>query len=804
MLQLLGSHAQTKSGQSIIAGFVKDITGTPIPGVSIRMKGQKNGTSTSVDGHFRLQHNKTGNVVIEFTAIGFEAAARTIKLNSAGKFSPNSNDTGKSTITHSTVVPDIIMNRKTEELQSVAIIGRTATQQVNRQAFNVTAVDATKLYNTTLDISGALDRVAGVRVRETGGVGSSFNVSLNGFSGRHIRYFIDGIPMDNFGSSFQINNIPINVAERVEVYKGVVPMWLGSDALGGAVNIVTGDKHKNYVDASYSYGSFNTHRTVLNLAATSKKGLTVQLNAFQNYSDNNYKTNLRLLLQNNMEANKRAPWVKRFHDTYHNETMIVHAGLVNKPFADNLLLGVTLGQNYKEMQTAARPETVYGQFHRRGNIIMPAFKYKKADVIKGLDVTVNANYNLGYEETIDTAYAKYDWDGIRDPKAIMGESNGGQHAKYRNNNGLATAMASYKLNDHHSIAVNNVFSTFNRKTDDILFPEKNDQEPAKKMDKNVLGFGYGYDVENKWSLNFFGKYIYLNNIIESKGVNRSQDKLGYGMALAYYIKPDLKIRTSYELTNRMPEANEVFGDLENLEPNPSLRPEKSDNFNIGIVYKFKINDFNRFSLTTNATYRYSADFIYNKFVGGTSGSQNKLIADNRQGVRTTGVDGEIRYSYKNWLSIGSTVTYQMLRNLQKYDLDANGNYYTNESFVYLDQMPNIPYLFGNTDISASFKNVFKEGNNLTLAYSLMYVNSFWLYWPSLGASSSEYKNGIPSQFTHDVNVVYTMKNGCYNLSLEEKNITDQQVFDNFALQKPGRGFYLNFRYFINNFNKSSQ
>ncbi|WP_449440631.1 TonB-dependent receptor [Pedobacter steynii] len=119
-----------------------------------------------------------------------------------------------------------------KEMETVNVVGRTKAQEVNRQAFNVTAIDAKKLYNTTLDISGALDRVAGVRVRETGGVGSSFNLSINGFSGSHIRYFIDGIPMDNFGSSFQINNIPINIADRVEVYKGVVPMWLGSDALG--------------------------------------------------------------------------------------------------------------------------------------------------------------------------------------------------------------------------------------------------------------------------------------------------------------------------------------------------------------------------------------------------------------------------------------------------------------------------------------------------------------------------------------------------------------------------------------------
>ncbi|WP_448634119.1 TonB-dependent receptor plug domain-containing protein [Pedobacter panaciterrae] len=481
-------------------------------------------------------------------------------------------------------------------------------------------------------------------------MGSNFNVSLNGFSGNHIRYFIDGIPMDNFGSSFQINNIPINVAERVEVYKGVVPMWLGSDALGGAVNIVTGNRHRNYVDASYSYGSFNTHRSVINAAATSESGLTVQLSAFQNYSDNNYKTDLKLRLQNDMVPEKRASSVRRFNDTYHNETLIANVGVVNKSFADNLLFGITLGQNYKEIQTAARPESVYGQLHRRGRIVMPSLKYKKTNLIKGLDLTVNANYNLGYEKTIDTARADYDWDGIRDPKPTLGERDGGQLAKYKNNNGLGTAMLSYKISDHHSVAVNNVFSTFNRKTDDLLFPEKNALDPAKKMDKNVLGFGYGYDVENKLSLNLFGKYIYLNNVIGSRNVNKSTEKLGYGMALAYYIIPDLQLRTSYELTNRMPEANEIFGDLENQAASPNLKPEKSDNLNLGIVYGFKINEVNRFSVTANAIYRYSGDFIYNKFVGGTSGSQNLLIADNRSGVRTTGIDGEIRYSYKNWLS----------------------------------------------------------------------------------------------------------------------------------------------------------
>ncbi|WP_316811552.1 TonB-dependent receptor [Pedobacter heparinus] len=768
------ANAQTKPAG--ISGKLKNSAGQPVAAATIRLQHSSYGAVSDANGNYSIANVKAGNYLLTVTAIGFKSQKKSVKLDAGQQHGL-----------------DFSLEEATNTMETVNVIGRTKVQEVNRQAFNVTAVDATKLYNTTLDISGALDRVAGVRVRETGGVGSSFNVSLNGFSGRHIRYFIDGIPMDNFGSSFQINNIPINVAERVEVYKGVVPMWLGSDALGGAVNIVTGNRHRNYLDASYAFGSFNTHRTVVNAAATSKAGLTVQLSAFQNYSDNSYPTELPLRLQAKLEGTTKTS-LKRFNDTYHNETLIANVGLVDKSFADNLLFGITLGQNYKEIQTGARPDAVFGQLHRRGTIIMPSLKYKKTDLVKGLDVTLNANYNLGYEKTIDTARAAYDWDGIRDPKATFGEREGGQLNKYKNNNGLATAMLSYKVAEHHGVAVNNVFSTFNRKTDDLLTPSNNAMDPAKRIDKNVLGFGYSYDVNNKWSVNLFGKYIYQNNVIGSRNISASTKKTGYGMAAAYYFTPNLQLRTSYELTNRMPEATEIFGDLENQEANPALRPEKSDNFNLGLIYGFEFNKVNRFSVTANAVYRYSADFIYNRL----NNNQTKTVADNREGVRTLGADAEIRYSYKSWLSAGTTITYQYLQNLQEYEPGYNG-----VSPVYLDQMPNIPYLFGNTDVSASFKNVGKKGNHLTVGYNLLYVNSFWLYWPSLGSKdSSSEKKGIPTQLAHDINLVYSIHNGKYNISFEAKNLTDKPMFDNFSLQKPGRGFYLNLRYFLNKSNNN--
>src|SRR5690606_1712519 len=105
------------------------------------------------------------------------------------------------------------------------------------------------------------------------------------------------------------------------------------------------------------YGSFNTHRSSVNAGMTNKKGFTLQLSAFQNYSDNNYWVTLDEAsdASGRYFRNQR---LRRFHDQYHNETLVAKAGVVDKSYADRLLLGMTVGQNYKEIQTGARMVSV--------------------------------------------------------------------------------------------------------------------------------------------------------------------------------------------------------------------------------------------------------------------------------------------------------------------------------------------------------------------------------------------------------------------------------------------------------------
>ncbi|GGB96794.1 TonB-dependent receptor [Dyadobacter sediminis] len=762
-----------------VKGTVRTADGELLPGASVSLSGTSQGVFSDSKGHFILDKLHPERYTLLVSYLGYETQSKEVNVKA-----------GENVSVH------FILKSATQDLESVSVIGRSDAKEINRQAYNVTAIDAKKLQNSTLDLSHALDRVSGVRVRESGGVGSNMNFSLNGFTGRQVKFFLDGIPMDNFGSSFQLNNIPVNLAERVEVYKGVVPIWLGSDALGGAVNIVTNTRQNSYLDASYSYGSFNTHRTAINAGYTAKNGFTAQINAFQNYSDNNYWIDVDVADVNTGEYFKNQR-LRRFHDTYHNETFIANVGLVGKKFADRLLIGITLGQNRAEIQTGARMVSVFGQWHRKGNIVMPSLKYQKKDLlVKGLNLNISANYNLGQEQNIDTVYRRYNW--FQQFKQYEGTGSERERSlyKFRNNNGLATANLTYQMDARHALTINNVYNTFNRKGRDELYPDADKYEQPRINAKNVLGLGYKFDYSDRWNTSVFVKQFTQHNkysVTYNPSGNYGDvaymeqenkfSKLGYGIASTYFLYKNLQLKGSFEKSYRLPETDELFGDLLNLEGNIDLDPETSNNYNLGFSYQGNIGKVHRFSVDANLLYRDAQGFIRPKL----NANQTKQVMDNLADVTNFGVDGEVRYSFRQLLTAGVNLTYQDLRNNTRFE-----DGYTTESPLYRDRIPNMPFMFGNADAALFLKNFGREGNTLTLGYNLLFVHAYYLYWPSLGSD----KLDIPRQLSHDVHVVYAMANGKYNVAFECKNMLDSKLYDNFSLQKPSRGFYVKLRYFI--------
>ena len=255
---------------------------------------------------------------------------------------------------------NIMINPATTELDEV-VVTSTGVSRIKRSAFNAVAVDTKELQNTTKNLSDALTKAPGMKLRESGGVGSDMQLMLDGFSGKHVKVFIDGVPQEGVGSSFGLNNIPVNFADRIEVYKGVVPVGFGTDAIGGVINIVTNKKRQRwFLDASYSYGSFNTHKSYANFGQTFNNGFTYEINAFQNYSDNDYYVDSPVedFETGRIDRDKKVR-VKRFNDTYHNEAVIGKLGVVDKKWADRLMFGFTYSNMYKDIQTGVRLSLIH-------------------------------------------------------------------------------------------------------------------------------------------------------------------------------------------------------------------------------------------------------------------------------------------------------------------------------------------------------------------------------------------------------------------------------------------------------------
>lgn len=242
LVLLLTAVSWQVQAQRLLKGRITDAQHEPLISASISIKGTTQGVSSDSDGNYEISI-PSGNQTLIAYYMGYDS--KEIKLTSelleSGKL-------------------NIVLKENSIMLSEVAIEGKSPVQQIRETPFNVTAIAANKLHNISTDLNQVLNRTTGVRVRESGGTGSDFSFSLNGFSGKQVKFFLDGIPIDNYGSSFTLNNIPVNMAERIEVYKGVVPISLGGDALGGAVNIVTKQNMRKYIDASYSIGSFNTHK----------------------------------------------------------------------------------------------------------------------------------------------------------------------------------------------------------------------------------------------------------------------------------------------------------------------------------------------------------------------------------------------------------------------------------------------------------------------------------------------------------------------------------------------------------------
>lgn len=577
-------------------------------------------------------------------------------------------------------------------------------------------------------------------------------------------------------------------------------MGFGTDAIGGVINIVTNKKRRRwFLDASYSYGSFNTHKSNVNFGQTFKNGFTYEVNAFQNYSDNDYHIEAPVedFETGRIDRDKKVR-VKRFNDTYHNEAVVGKVGVVDKKWADRLMLGFTYSNMYQDIQTGVRQDIVYGQKHRKGHSLMPSLEYYKRNLFaKGLDVALTVNYNKNLTTNVDTASYKYNWYGDRKLLNSPGEQSY-QHSRADNNNWNGTFTANYRLGKMHMLTFNHVLNTFSRSNTSLLAKEEQSDAIAKETRKNISGVSYRLMPSETWNLSVFGKYynqFVAGPVATDANQNdyvrttRSVSSIGYGAAGTYFILPGLQAKLSYEKAYRLPTIEEMFGN-EDLEMGDiGIRPENSDNVNLNLSYN---RTFGRHSVYVEGglVYRNTKDYIQRNITD-LSGGKSAATYINYGKVLTKGYNISARYGFGKWVSVGGNFTQMDVRDNMKTSISGSA-----ENIAYKERMPNLPYIFADSDVTFYWRDLGRKGNALTVSYDNQYLHSFTYYSSKIGSNKGDYV--VPSQFSHNLSLSYSLRDGRYNLSFECRNFTDEQLYDNFSLQKAGRAFYGKVRVYFGN------
>lgn len=780
-LLLLISISAFSQHKTMISGKVLSTEKTTVDFATVYLKGTNYGGTTNEEGIYHLQA-PAGEYTLVVSAIGYKTVEKPVKLMRGERTKMN-----------------VVISPQATELDEVVVVSNGVTR-LKRSAFNAVALDTKALQNSTQNLSEALAQAPGMKIRESGGVGSDMQLMMDGFTGKHIKIFIDGVPQESVGSSFGLNNIPVNYAERIEVYKGVVPVGFGTDAIGGVINIITKkNRNKWFLDASYSYGSFNTHKSYVNFGQTFRSGLTYEINVFQNYSDNNYYVDTPVKDFTTGAINKKKiEHVKRFHDTYHNEAVIGKIGFVDKKWADRLMFGFTYSHMYKDIQTGVRQEVVFGGKYRKGYSIMPSLDYRKRDFfVRGLDVVLTANYNKNMTNNVDTSSYEYNWRGEMRPLRMPGEQSY-QNTRSDNNNWNGTLTANYRIGKAHTFTFNHVINAFRRSNQSLLNEDSEANAIPKETRKNISGLSYRLMPTEHWNLSVFGKY-YNQFIAGPVATSSAQDDyirttnsvsaMGYGAAGTYFILKSLQAKLSYEKAYRLPTNEEMFGD-EDLETGDiSLKPENSDNVNLNLSYN---ETFGKHSVYVEGglIYRNTKDYIQRN-ISDLSGGKYGATYVNHGRVETKGYNISVRYGFANWVSVGGNFTQMNVRDNVKTVTSGTNQ----ESLTYGARMPNLPYQFANSDVTFYWRNLWKKGNTLSVTYDNLYMHSFPLYSEAVG-SESEFV--VPTQFSHNLTLSYGIQNGRYNISFECRNLTNEKLYDNFSLQKAGRAFYGKVRVYFGN------
>ncbi|WP_437300905.1 TonB-dependent siderophore myxochelin receptor MxcH [Sorangium sp. So ce426] len=666
----------------------------------------------------------------------------------------------------------------------VSVRGASEAERLRTSAQAVQVIETVEARRQAADLGQVLARAEGVSVRRLGGLGSDARFSLNGLTDDRIRFFLDGVPLDLAGHSFGIANVPVNLVERAEIYRGVVPLRFGTDALGGAVNLVTDqDTRGTAASASYQVGSFGTYRMTLGARhAHAPSGLFARASGFVDRARNDTPIDVMAYDERGRLSPARA---RRFHDGYVAAGGAAEVGIARRPWADRLLLRAFFTSHDKELQHGLLVDMLDGRvksppfgeatFGRQtGGALLryaqPFFGRARLDALAG--------YSYARTTFLNVATCTYDWSGGCVERPYRGEigDDANDQQVHQHTTFARVNLAWHPATEHllrFGLSPSHVTRTGRNLV--VAEPEKDPLTAERELWSGVAGVEYeARPLEGRLANIAFAK-LYLQSIRAREhlpsgrigDVDRATHRAGAGDSLRFRFTDALYAKASYEFATRLPTPEELFGDGGLIVRNVHLESEVSHNVNLGVTLERAESGAGQLRFSANGFGRFTEDLITLRRHLGYSEYGNTLSA------RSVGIESTAGWtSPGDWLSVDGHVTWQDFR-------DGSTGV----------RIQNQPYLFGGVAARARWPEIAARRDALSLTWHADYVHAFFVGPEGRGAADS--KAEIPSQLVHTLALTYLVERGGWTVSstVEVQNLTDEKAFSFYGVQRPGRAAY---------------
>jgi len=772
-----------------ISGVVKSSSGEPIAFANVILDKNNKYAVAEQDGSYLIKNVRRGNYVISVSSLGFGTKTQNISVDANLEL-------------------DFTLNENVQNLDDVTVTAKSEATKISQKAITISSLDLKQVADQSLGTEEILKTSTGVVVRQSGGLGSNVNINLNGLTGRAVRIYYDGIPLEVYGSSIQLNSVPVDALQRVDVYKGVMPVDVGTDALGGGINLIPLEQTSDYLRTSYSVGSFNTHRVTLNGNKNFNQKTSLSAVSFFNYSDNDYEMRNIPSIVENIDENGNVLGVTeetidadRFHDQHTSAFVEAALRLKNRSWADRLEFAASYSLRFDELQQGNFIiNTAIGEAEREIQGFTQRLDYRKKFFRDRLQLRYYGILSNARTKNTDSTTAIYNWRG----EVLQTPNSGGSEIfaipTLREGRELGTAhrlLLNFQLTNDLDLTVSEFFRYSRIKGEDPVgaritidgVPLDPNTVPSK-LNRNVLGAELEQRLfsDKLTAIAFYKNYSYTAEsidilqqtatILPVREIDASED--GYGFALKYQVIPSVFVRSSFERAIRIPSETEVFGDFGAILPNYELQPESSNNLNVGISFDKTIGSSAYVSFKVDGFIRDQENLIrLDQF-----GPENAIFVNEAE------VDGK-------GIEIATKIT--PIKNL---DITGNFTAQSNEIAAIGEdssgavtgvQVPNIPRLFYNIGASYKVENIFSSPNSLRLFWTYFHTDRFSINEvDDLDNANPDFI--IPDQDVHNAGLTYVLADKGLSFSLNVQNIFNEELFDNFRIPRPGFNYAFKINY----------